>query len=145
MSNLADEIEKFILEKFSDEHIVLIKRNELAYDLACAPSQITYVLSTRFTLDRGFIVESRRGLGGFVRIARIPIEEIFVGEAAENTKEVYSNDEIALLITKFAQQELITRRESALLLEFLEIASNYIEPKQRVALVRHLLAVLFQV
>lgn len=71
MSVLADRIEQFILEKlFEDqEKNIVVKRNELADELACAPSQITYVLSTRFSNDKGFSVESRRGLGGFIRIA----------------------------------------------------------------------------
>lgn len=73
MSVLADRIEKFILQKLLEdqEPIVILQRNELADELACAPSQISYVLSTRFSNERGFIVESRRGLGGFIRIQRI--------------------------------------------------------------------------
>ena len=73
MTNLADFIERFIQQKLSEgaaDH-VLVRRNELADELSCAPSQISYVLSTRFTLDRGYLVESRRGAGGFVRIARL--------------------------------------------------------------------------
>ena len=50
--------------------------NELADRLSCAPSQISYVLSTRFTPEKGYLVESRRGSGGFIRIVRIlPVEE----------------------------------------------------------------------
>ena len=70
MSVLADKIEKFILHKLleEEEENIVLRRNELADELECAPSQISYVLSTRFSNDRGFIVESRRGSGGFVRI-----------------------------------------------------------------------------
>ena len=49
----------------------MLRRNELADELNCAPSQISYVLSTRFSNDKGFLVESRRGSGGFVRIVRL--------------------------------------------------------------------------
>ncbi len=72
MKNLADIIESFIVrELLADEaDQILVQRNELAVRLSCAPSQISYVLSTRFTPERGYIVESRRGSGGFVRIAR---------------------------------------------------------------------------
>ena len=53
-----------------------MQRNELADRLSCAPSQISYVLSTRFTPEKGYLVESRRGSGGFIRIVRIlPVEE----------------------------------------------------------------------
>ena len=66
MKNLADAIESFIIGELLREHedTVLVQRNELAERLSCAPSQISYVLSTRFTPERGFMVESRRGRGG---------------------------------------------------------------------------------
>lgn len=69
MRNLADAIENFIIRQLLEdrEDAVLVQRNELADKLSCAPSQISYVLSTRFTPERGFMVESRRGSGGFVR------------------------------------------------------------------------------
>ncbi len=78
MKNLADAIESFIIGELLREHedTVLVQRNELAERLSCAPSQISYVLSTRFTPERGFMVESRRGSGGFVRIVRMqPVAE----------------------------------------------------------------------
>ena len=72
MSMIADKIEKFILDRMREEQEKLIlKRNELADELDCAPSQISYVLSTRFSNERGFDVESRRGLGGYIRIKKI--------------------------------------------------------------------------
>ena len=57
----------------SDENIAEIQRNELASIVGCAPSQINYVLSSRFTPEQGFIIESRRGGGGYVRISRIKL------------------------------------------------------------------------
>ena len=73
MRNLADAIENFIIGELlrDQEDALLVQRNELAERLRCAPSQISYVLSTRFTPERGFLVESRRGSGGFVRIVRM--------------------------------------------------------------------------
>ena len=67
MRNLADAIENFIIGELlrDQEDALLVQRNELAERLSCAPSQISYVLSTRFTPERGFLVESRRGSGGF--------------------------------------------------------------------------------
>ncbi|MCQ2361553.1 MAG: CtsR family transcriptional regulator [Acidaminococcaceae bacterium] len=70
MKNIADNIENFILNELMQEAEALVQRNELAETLNCAPSQISYVISTRFTPERGFVVESRRGSGGFVRIVR---------------------------------------------------------------------------
>lgn len=51
-----------------------IKRNELAETLGCVPSQINYVLSSRFTPEQGYIVESRRGGGGYIRVSRVHLE-----------------------------------------------------------------------
>lgn len=73
MALLADRIEQLILDKFLEqkEADLILRRNELAEELECAPSQISYVLSTRFSNDRGFKVKSKRGLGGFVTITKL--------------------------------------------------------------------------
>ena len=69
---LSDTIEQFIKELLTqEEQGVELKRNELAEYFGCAPSQINYVLATRFTLDDGYVIESRRGGGGYIRIVRI--------------------------------------------------------------------------
>ena len=69
---LSDSIEQFIKAMLTQEdHEVELKRNELAEYFGCAPSQINYVLSTRFTPDHGYIIESRRGGGGYIRILRM--------------------------------------------------------------------------
>lgn len=72
---MSDLIAARILELIeeSEENIAEIQRNELASIVGCAPSQINYVLSSRFTPEQGFIIESRRGGGGFVRISRIKL------------------------------------------------------------------------
>lgn len=69
---LSDSIEQFIKTMLSqEEQEVELKRNELAEYFGCAPSQINYVLATRFTPDHGYIIESRRGGGGYIRIFRM--------------------------------------------------------------------------
>ena len=68
---MSDVIENFIQDLFDQENIVELKRNELASHFNCVPSQINYVIQTRFTTDRGYIVESRRGGGGHIKITRI--------------------------------------------------------------------------
>lgn len=69
---LSDAIEQFIKAMLTqDEHEVELKRNELAEYFNCAPSQINYVLATRFTPDHGYIIQSRRGGGGCIRIFRM--------------------------------------------------------------------------
>ena len=67
MSNI---IANMILEMLSDDGETEIQRNELAQSVGCVPSQINYVISSRFTPEQGYIVESRRGGGGYIRITR---------------------------------------------------------------------------
>ncbi|MCI5605414.1 MAG: CtsR family transcriptional regulator [Clostridia bacterium] len=71
---VSDRIEAFINELLKDEapdQWLELKRNELASVFNCVPSQINYVISTRFNTERGYVVESRRGGGGYLRIKRI--------------------------------------------------------------------------
>ncbi|WP_446898038.1 CtsR family transcriptional regulator [Clostridium sp. LBM24168] len=72
MARLSDIIEKFIKQMMesNDESQLQIRRNELANHFSCAPSQINYVLTTRFTVDKGYYIESRRGGGGCIIIRR---------------------------------------------------------------------------
>ena len=69
--NISDIIEEFIKSTLGDEEKLQLSRNDLANYFAVAPSQINYVLSTRFNVDKGFVVESKRGGGGSVTIIRI--------------------------------------------------------------------------
>ena len=101
MSKISDIIEAFILEQLEDTEFINLSRNELANFFNCAPSQINYVLSTRFTLPRGFMVESHRGGGGYIRLARINLE-----------KDEYINDLISNVLN-----EDIDYRESLQILD----------------------------
>ena len=71
MANISDVIEKFILDAMQHEQSLQISRNELANFFSCAPSQINYVLATRFSNERGFDVSSQRGGGGFIKLTKI--------------------------------------------------------------------------
>lgn len=77
MAVLSDNIESFLISLLQEEEtpVILVQRNELANYFRCAPSQINYVLSTRFTLERGYTVESRRGGGGYIRIVKMDLEK----------------------------------------------------------------------
>ena len=76
MPKLSDIIEEFIKEMLEDTRTreLQIQRNELALKFSCAPSQINYVLTTRFTTDKGYYIESKRGGGGCILIRRIEID-----------------------------------------------------------------------
>lgn len=119
MGNLADRIEEYlkqILEKTSEGYIVL-QRSELAGEFACVPSQINYVLDTRFTVERGYLVESRRGGGGYLRIIRLGlgIEGQYQQVMRQLIGEQLSRDRSNALLERLLDEELVTAREAALI------------------------------
>lgn len=138
--NIADLIEKIILGKLSGqrENIIILKRNELADELSCAPSQVSYVLNTRFTVQRGFIVESRRGLGGYIRIVRIPVEDS-ASEAAGEVREELSAESALDLVEDLRQHEVFTLREAVMLKYFIELTFGHFRPSERARIVKTLL------
>ena len=110
---LSDSIESFIKQMMgtAEEDGIELRRNELAEYFHCAPSQINYVLSTRFTPDHGYMIESRRGGGGCIRIIRV---------------ETSPTDHLDYLIRERVGTSL-TEPEARLLLRQLTV-SNAIEP-----------------
>lgn len=76
MSKISDLIESFLNDLMEESKgAIEIQRNEMAGYFNCAPSQINYVLTTRFTSDRGYVIESRRGGGGSIKIMKIDMNE----------------------------------------------------------------------
>lgn len=71
MASRSDIIEQFILNTLADESFIELSRNDLAKFFACAPSQINYVLNTRFTVNNGYVIESVRGGAGFIKVTRL--------------------------------------------------------------------------
>ncbi len=71
----SDLIAQVILDLMNQENgTAEIQRNELAQRMGCVPSQINYVLTSRFTPEHGYIIESRRGGGGYIRITRVNVD-----------------------------------------------------------------------
>lgn len=123
MKNMADAIESFIVGQLlaASQNTVLVQRNELADRLSCASSQISYVLSTRFTPEKGYLVESRRGSGGFIRIVRIlPVEE------QEEEPEVEE------ILRYWHKNHMLTVREYTLLQYFMSIMDLDEEEKRQI-------------
>ena len=117
MAQLSDSIEQFIKELMCEDTHIELRRNELAQHFGCAPSQINYVLATRFSVDHGYIIEPRRGGGGYVRIVRMQERE--EGNLLESLLRRIGNavdEETAnAIITHLSDLKLVTARESALL------------------------------
>lgn len=117
MAQLSDSIERFIKELMEEDAQIELKRNELAQHFGCAPSQINYVLATRFSVDHGYIIESRRGGGGFVRIVRMThpggssLLEALLNRVGSEIDEEHANAIVMLLY----ERQLITRNEAMLI------------------------------
>ncbi|HHX74731.1 MAG TPA: CtsR family transcriptional regulator [Firmicutes bacterium] len=120
MSNLADHIEAYIkrLLAASPNATLILQRKELAELFRCVPSQINYVLSTRFTTERGYLVESRRGGGGYLKIRRLDLTRTKVMQLLSRLNELshgVTKDEALDFITRLTDDRLITHRESRLM------------------------------
>ena len=115
---LSDSIESFIKTLITQEEPeVELKRNELAEYFGCAPSQINYVLATRFSPDHGYIIESRRGGGGYIRIVRVVQTgaQRLMYLANERIGEAISEAEAVRLIHQLCEQGLVTVQEAEIM------------------------------
>ena len=112
---LSDSIETFIKTLLAeDEPEVELKRNELAEYFGCAPSQINYVLATRFSPD---LIESRRGGGGYIRIVRIVQSgaQQLMYLINERIGDAIGEEEASRLVQQLTEQKLVTAQEAALM------------------------------
>ena len=116
--NTSDHIEAYIKAILDQSGIVELQRSQLADTFQVVPSQINYVIKTRFTESRGYLVESKRGGGGYIRIGRIEfsshhemLRELLYS-IGERVSLVIFEDVLRLLF----EQDLVTRQEMNLLL-----------------------------
>ncbi len=114
---LSDVIENFLLELLGQDTDIILKRNELATQFNCAPSQINYVIDTRFTGQRGYIVESQRGGGGYIRIHRVNIDQSnYLMHVINSVGTHISFASVQAFLANMAGQSVITDREMRLIL-----------------------------
>ena len=140
--NISDSIEVFINNLLNDASgEVMINRNDLAKYLGCVPSQINYVISKRFTVERGFIVESKRGISGYVRIAKISIPENAVMMHVINSIGDGIDDGSAKAILKnLTELDLVTMNEAKLILTALSFVSSESGDNLRASIFKAMLA-----
>ena len=114
MSDIIEEFIKDLLE--GNDEYVEIKRNELAEHFHCVPSQINYVISTRFKPSQGYYVESKRGGGGNIKIRKINNDKSdYLMYIINNIgKEITSND-VDILLSDFLTYNIISEKEAKLL------------------------------
>lgn len=124
MARLSDVIEEFIKQMFNNtnKNIVFIQRNELADQFRCAPSQINYVLTTRFTYEKGYLIESKRGGGGHIAIKQLEYNNHSEREKLINKSigETITYHNSLALLNNLLESDLIKEREY----EIIKIAIN---------------------
>ena len=114
---ISDVIEQFIKDLFDDQRdYIEIKRNDLAEKFNCVPSQINYVISTRFKPGQGYYVESKRGGGGYIKIRKInTTKSNYLMHIITSMEESISNNEVDIFISNFLSYGIITEKEAKLL------------------------------
>ncbi len=119
MAGLTNRIEHFLLEMLQnqEEGILEIGRNELAERFDCAPSQINYVLTTRFTPYKGYYIESRRGGAGYIRIIRLERspEDVVSQTILDAIGDEITTDKAKHIIRAFYEQNLIDEQSENLM------------------------------
>jgi transcriptional regulator CtsR len=119
LGTLADEIEKYIKKMLdrSMEGFLEVKRNDLAAMFLCVPSQINYVLETRFTNEQGYHVESRRGEGGYLRIIKLGVKpgDDLLTLVNSTIGKMISQQSGEGLINRLEEENFLTKREGVLI------------------------------
>lgn len=118
MARLSDIIESFIKDLMKDmDGSVEIQRNELANHFNCVPSQINYVISTRFSTDKGYYVESRRGGGGYISIKRLNIDSVgeYLMHIITSIGDRLSQHTCEIFIQNFIDYDIINLQEAGLM------------------------------
>lgn len=118
MARLSNHIEDYLRALLLErEGQIEIKRNVLAEHFNCAPSQINYVLTTRFTPVQGFFVESRRGGGGFIRIVQVEIKSDaeFYDQLTEAVGKSITQSKANQILDTLQEMDYMTENERRLL------------------------------
>lgn len=123
-NNISDIIEDYLKNvlDISDKKVVEIKRSEIAERFQCVPSQINYVINTRFTIEKGYIVESKRGGGGYIRIIKVEkddhadlLEEIIKIVNHSITQNAAEN-----IIVRLLEEGVVSKREAKMMLSVID-------------------------
>lgn len=129
--NISDIIEQYLKKvlEMSEKEIVEIKRSEIADKFQCVPSQINYVINTRFTIEKGYIVESKRGGGGYIRIMRVQTYDSadLIDQLITIIGERISQNSAEQIISRLLEEEVISRREAKIMMSIMDRSVLYID------------------
>ncbi|KAA9293186.1 CtsR family transcriptional regulator [Aerococcus urinae] len=142
--NMSDIIEAYLKEVLQDTERVEIRRSEIADRFECVPSQINYVINTRFTPKQGYQVESKRGGGGYIRIMKLNI--IDDADYIDNMISLVGNDislrDAVSILTNLMKNELLNESEAAIMHSAIDkqVMSNFKSPDRvRAVILRNML------
>ena len=113
---ISDIIEDFIKDMLEDDDSVVIQRNDLADHFNCVPSQINYVISTRFTPIQGYYVESQRGGGGYIKIKKVNFTKSdYLMHIITSIGNTISAKEVEIFVNNFLDYGVIDERIAKLI------------------------------
>ncbi|MBY0121885.1 CtsR family transcriptional regulator [Bacillus sp. S/N-304-OC-R1] len=131
MRNISDIIEDYLKRvlEMSEKEIVEIKRSEIADKFQCVPSQINYVINTRFTIEKGYAVESKRGGGGYIRIMKVQTHDDahLIEQLLSLIQSRIAQSSAEDVIIRLVEEEIITEREAKIMLSVIDRSVLYIE------------------
>ncbi|NLM03537.1 MAG: CtsR family transcriptional regulator [Clostridiales bacterium] len=152
MARISDIIEKFLKELIEDSNnkSIEIGRNELAKYFDCSPSQINYVLTTRFDYAQGYYIESQRGGGGYIKIERLAFDDedgvynILIKEIGDKISQSQANR----LISSLLEREILSERESNIMKAAIDnsalVSPVNIRDQLRASILKNMLAILLR-
>jgi len=115
---MTDIIEAYLKKVLQQQDQVEIRRSEIAQLFDCVPSQINYVINTRFTIQKGYLVESKRGGGGYIRIIKVQVLDDLdmLNTMIEIIGDSISEKDAKSVVQKLYEDDIITKREAKLML-----------------------------
>lgn len=121
---MSDIIEAYIKKILKSQEQVEIRRNEMAVRFNCVPSQINYVINTRFTEQHGYLVESKRGGGGYIRIMKVKfLDEVeYVDEMIRIIGDHISERDAYAIVQNLYNKKVVSKREGNLILSIIDKA-----------------------
>ncbi|MDN2453638.1 CtsR family transcriptional regulator [Lactobacillus sp. UCMA15818] len=136
--NISDIIEKYLKSILADSQQVEIKRSEIAELFNCVPSQINYVINTRFTIQNGYVVKSKRGGGGYIRIVKVNLldDSDVIDDLINIIGDEIDFNKAFQIIQSVYQEGMLTRRESNLIISSIDKRTLAFENRQIEKIVR---------
>lgn len=116
--NVSDIIEQYLKEILAESRQVEIKRSEVAERFDVVPSQINYVIKTRFTVQNGYLVKSKRGGGGYIRIEKVDLvnDAQIIDQLIDMVGDQLSSADALHIVQTLYENKLLSRKEGNLLL-----------------------------